>query len=335
MFSHFSDEQLARLARCASVVSLPAEARVIQEGANSRDVFLLCGGTIRIQRQTPYGLFTLASLGPGSLFGETSYIDRGPRTGDAVVATAAAELVAFDSAALDAAVQEDERFHLALSWLFWKSNSGKLRLTSEKLNKIFEEPGGPAACQPIAPLQPGSDLSVDLATKRKLFAEMKLSGPEATFLAALSREKAFAPRQVIFREGERADEMYVVLEGRVMISKHIPGAGEEALSFIDRGGYFGEMGLIDDAPRTADAKAHDGGAVVLAIPREVLQEILDVHEVSSLRLLNALCHLEACRLRLFNERLVTWFILAGGSGISWAVDQPEVQKKALGQPLPG
>ena len=64
--------------------------------------------------------------------------------------------------------------------------------------------------------------------------------------------------------------MYVVLEGRVMISKYIPGAGEEALAFLERGDYFGEMALIDNQPRSADAKAHDGGAVVLAIPRDVL-----------------------------------------------------------------
>ena len=70
---------------------------------------------------------------------------------------------------------------------------------------------------------------------------------------------------MIFREGEKGNEMYVVLEGRVMISKYIPGAGEEALAFLERGGYFGEMALIDNEPRSADAKAHEGGAVVLVI----------------------------------------------------------------------
>jgi CRP-like cAMP-binding protein len=130
---------------------------------------------------------------------------------------------------------------------------------------------------------------------------------------------------VIFREGESAHEMYVVLEGRVMISKFIPGAGEEALAFIERGGYFGEMALIDNAPRSADAKAHSDGAVVLAIPREVLEGILDINKVSSLRLLNVLCNLVAGRLREIDDKVITWFILAGGSGISWPVDRP-VQK---------
>jgi CRP/FNR family cyclic AMP-dependent transcriptional regulator len=327
MFSHFTDEQVSRLAECASLVQHPAEALLLKEGERSRGVYLLVSGNVRIQRKTPYGLFALASLGPGSLFGETSFVDRGPRTGDAVATVSDTELIAFDPDALDAASQADPRLHLSLSWLFWKSLSGKLRQTNDNLTSFFEETGRPAVSEPITHFQAGGDLYIDMATKRKLFEEMKLSNLEINFLSTLSREKAFAPHQVIFHENESAHEMYVVLEGRVMISKFIPGAGEEALAFIERGGYFGEMALIDNEPRSADAKAHAEGAVVLAIPREVLEGILDINKVSSLRLLNILCILVAGRLREIDDKLITWFILAGGSGISWPVDQPQVPKK--------
>jgi CRP/FNR family cyclic AMP-dependent transcriptional regulator len=111
----------------------------------------------------------------------------------------------------------------------------------------------------------------------------------------------------------------VVLEGRVMISKFIPGAGEEALAFLERGGYFGEMALIDNETRSADAKAHEGGAVVLVISREVLEGILDINKVSSIRLLTILCNLVASRLRELDDKIIGWFIIAGGSGISWPV----------------
>ena len=106
--------------------------------------------------------------------------------------------------------------------------------------------------------------------------------------------------------------MYVVLEGRILISKFIPGAGEEALAFLERGDYFGEMALIDSAPRSAQARAHDGGAVVLAIPAEVVAGILDVRKVSSLPLLKILCGLVAKRLREVDDKIVGWYILSGG-----------------------
>src|SRR5262249_21113943 len=142
----------------------------------------------------------------------------------------------------------------------------------------------------------------------------KLSNLEINFLTSLSKEKQLAPHKVLFREGEKAEEMYVVLEGRVMISKYIPGAGEEALAFLERGDYFGEMALIDNRPRSADAKADDGGAVVLAIPREVMTGILDINKLSSLRLLKILCPLVATRLRELDDKIIGWFILAGGGG---------------------
>ncbi len=79
------------------------------------------------------------------------------------------------------------------------------------------------------------------------------------------------------------------------------------------------MALIDNEPRSADAKAHDGGAVVLIIPRDVLAGILDIQKVSSLRLLKILCTLVAGRLRELDDKIVGWFILAGGSGMGWPV----------------
>src|SRR5688572_8325278 len=175
MFSHFTDEQVARLAKCATVVQHPADALVVKEGERSRGIYLLVSGNVRIQRKTPYGLFALASLDPGSLFGETSFVDRGPRTGDAITTTADTELVAFDADALDAASQADPRLHLALSWLFWKSLSTKLRQTNENLTSFFQETGRPAVSEPITHFQAGGDLYIDMATKRKLFEDMKLS----------------------------------------------------------------------------------------------------------------------------------------------------------------
>jgi CRP/FNR family cyclic AMP-dependent transcriptional regulator len=115
--------------------------------------------------------------------------------------------------------------------------------------------------------------------------------------------------------------MYVLLEGRVMISKFIPGAGEEALAFLERGDYFGEMALIDNVQRSADATASDRGAVVLAIPREVLEGILDINRVSSLRLLRLLCTMVAGRLRELDDKIIGWFILAGGSATGWPGSQ--------------
>ncbi len=324
IFSHFTDEQLVQLAECATHDRFSAGATVVKEGEETQDAYLIESGGIRIQRRTPYGHFSLAALEPGALFGETSFVDRVPRSGDAVT-TVETELIGLNPDTLSILLETDPRFKLALYWTFWKSLSSKLRQTNDNLTQFFSESGKPASSEPLSPPVPAGDFRVDLASKRKLFQEQKLSSMEINFLSSLSRERKYGPLQEIFREGEMGDEMYVVLEGRVMISKYIPGAGEEALAFLERGGFFGEMALIDHAGRSADAKAHEGGAVVLAISREVLEGILDIHKVSSIRLLTILCNLVASRLRELDDKIIGWFIIAGGSGISWPVPPPAPQ----------
>ncbi len=55
------------------------------------------------------------------------------------------------------------------------------------------------------------DFRVEIGDKRKLFEEQRLSNLEINFLTSLSREIELAPREVVFREGEEGDAMYVVL----------------------------------------------------------------------------------------------------------------------------
>ncbi|PYQ58259.1 MAG: hypothetical protein DMF53_20735 [Acidobacteria bacterium] len=321
IFSHFTDEQLVQLAQCATRNRYPAGAMIVKEGEETQDAYLIESGGVRIQRKTPYGHFSLAALEPGTLFGETSFVDRVPRSGDAVT-TADTDLITLHPEALSRLMEGDPRFKLALYWAFWKSLSSKLRQTNDNLTRFFSQTGKPPSVEAGSPKEATGEFHVDLASKRKLFQEQKLSSMEINFLATLSKERKYGPSQVIFREGEMGNEMYVVLEGRVMISKYIPGAGEEALAFLERGGYFGEMALIDNEPRSADAKAHEGGAEVLVISREVLEGILDINKISSIRLLTILCNLVASRLRELDDKIIGWFIIAGGSGISWPVPPP-------------
>ncbi len=313
IFSHFSDEQLEQLVPCLSLPTYEIGDDIFEDRSESRSAFLIDEGSVRIHRATPYGFYALADLGPGDLFGETSFVDAEVRSG-AARAEAPTTLVRFDFAEISKLMDQDQRLAVALYWSFWRSLSRKLRSTNDRLTQFFSAAASTSSDEPEAVNDPTAEFHMDLATKRAIFQEQKLSNMEINFLASLSKEVKASPGKVIFKEGDVGDRMYVVLEGRVMISKFIPGAGEEALAFLERGDYFGEMALIDNQPRSADAKASTEGAVLLAIPREVVEGLLDMHRISSHRLLSLLCNLIAKRLRELNEKLVTWFIFAGGGG---------------------
>ncbi|MDP9099652.1 MAG: ATP-binding protein [Verrucomicrobiota bacterium] len=61
--------------------------------------------------------------------------------------------------------------------------------------------------------------------------------------------------EVIFREGDPGDLMYLVGQGSVKISKSGRGGQQETLGFIQSGNFFGEMALLDGEPRSAMATA--------------------------------------------------------------------------------
>jgi CRP/FNR family cyclic AMP-dependent transcriptional regulator len=77
--------------------------------------------------------------------------------------------------------------------------------------------------------------------------------------------KTFAPGEIIFQQGDKTEEAYWILSGKVEISIETP-SGRDVLTTLYEGEIFGEMGMIDDKPRTATAR-------VIA-PTEV--EVIDV-----------------------------------------------------------
>jgi CRP-like cAMP-binding protein len=312
ILAHFSDPQLERLAQCSSRIQRPKDTLVLKEGDTTRDLYFIDVGEIQIQRNTPYGCYKLALLKTGDVFGETSFVDDNARSGDALIVSDTT-LFRMNPNSLAPAMEKDQRFTLALYWALWKSLSSKLRKTNETLAGFFSKTGSLEPRVRSRDEKPDA-IHVGVSAKRDLFREQKLSPMEINFMATLSKEEKFPPNEYIFHEGESGDRMFVVLQGQVMISKQIVDAGEEALAFLERGDYFGEMALIDQQPRSADARAHDNGAVVLSISRDVLEGILDIQKVSSHRLLHLLCNLVAKRLREIDDKLVGWYIFSAGSG---------------------
>src|SRR6185436_14043854 len=61
---------------------------------------------------------------------------------------------------------------------------------------------------------------------------------------------------VLITEGSPGGQLHVIHEGRVRISKVLPGIGEEALAILSPGALFGEVEFFDGAPSSAQAIAH-------------------------------------------------------------------------------
>ena len=92
--------------------------------------------------------------------------------------------------------------------------------------------------------------------------------------AKILNRRTFNPGEIIFYEGELGNQAFVVQKGRVRIVKDLPGGERGTLGFIEEGGIFGEMALIDRSPRMASAVAADY-CVLVAIPEQVVRRKLE------------------------------------------------------------
>jgi len=306
-FRHFSDAQLVQLAQVGRREAFRHAQIVTREGHDDRDVLVVLEGRLQACRRSPIGNQVLATLGVGELAGEISFIDRKPRS-STVLGLEAGTVLRLASDDLDRISTGDDELGVALLWCFWHSLAAKVRAANAAMLEIVT-PG--ATMRRTGTGTPGERVYLDQAAKLDLLREHGLSAGELRLLASYSQEEAFTAESLIFAEGERGDRLYIVAEGQVRISRRFPGMGEEALTILGRGDVFGEMALIDDQPRSADARAHVDGCTVLTVDRQRLEEVLEMDPDAARQFLTLLCTILCRRVRAINERLVAWRVMAG------------------------
>ena len=81
--------------------------------------------------------------------------------------------------------------------------------------------------------------------------------------------------EIIFREGDPGDFLYLVGKGSVKISKAGRGGQQETLGFIEPGNFFGEMGLLDGEPHSAMATAAEP-TLLGTVDEATFQHILEL-----------------------------------------------------------
>ena len=81
--------------------------------------------------------------------------------------------------------------------------------------------------------------------------------------------------EIIFREGDPGNLLYLVGEGSVKISRSGQGGRQETLGFVQPGNFFGEMALLDGEPRSSRATATEA-TLLGAVDDSTFQHILEL-----------------------------------------------------------
>ncbi|MGC8873583.1 MAG: Crp/Fnr family transcriptional regulator [Chloroflexia bacterium] len=92
-------------------------------------------------------------------------------------------------------------------------------------------------------------------------------------LKRVAERRRFRSREMLFRRGMRADELYLLEEGRVRLFRRSPEGKQLTFSIVEPGDLFGEMVLLPEGRRESDAQALTPG-VLYAVPRHALEQML-------------------------------------------------------------
>ena len=258
----------------AAPVYIPAVARAFFESAGREET--LSAGTVLfaenekasrlfLQRDKMYflleGEISLAAKGKpigalkaGEIFGEMAAIGDSPRSATAM-ATTACRVISLDDKGFAAALQKKPEFALMMLGTMIM----RLRGMIAKLS------GVPST----------GELKASRVFDKALIATM-INGLGQNAMVRYDQGK------VIMVAGQAGALMYVVTEGRVAIS--IRGAVVER---VGPGGIFGEMALVDQSPRAANAVAETDCAL-LAINRNVFLSLVKSEPAFGIALLSAM-----------------------------------------------
>jgi CRP-like cAMP-binding protein len=124
-----------------------------------------------------------------------------------------------------------------------------------------------------------------------------LTYKEQTAVLSIATTRTFPAGREIVTEGQPGEELFVVIRGRVGVEK----AGVE-IAELRAGGHFGEMGLIDNAPRSATVRAHEPTRVMV-ISRPDLMALMKKESILAVKLLWSFVQVLSDRLRETNSEL--------------------------------
>jgi CRP-like cAMP-binding protein len=136
-----------------------------------------------------------------------------------------------------------------------------------------------------------------LLQKTPLFEQ--LSKSELAIVERMVHERRYKQGEGVFRQGEPAISMYIIESGTVAITH---GPENTMLVELHEGDFFGELALLDDAPRSASATAVTA-CVMFGFAQPDLFGIIERNPHLGVKIVTTLAKIIGERLRATNEQL--------------------------------
>ena len=127
----------------------------------------------------------------------------------------------------------------------------------------------------------------------------RLSNRQLKGVSDIMFERTYDTDESIFEEGQPGAALFLILRGRVAI-EICREASTTRLAVLENGAFFGEMALLDETPRSADARALER-TQTLALYRNDLNQLVHRDAKTACQIYRSLAGMIGDRLRLTNE----------------------------------
>ncbi len=248
VFGPCSDDEIRRLAVLMTREVSADFATLYSEGDTAATAYIVENGHIRLFRRDDHGnRTTVATLGPGDLFGERSVFANERRRETAVSFTEATVLYQLTRDDFDVFLSEfpHHRRHFAQAVKEGKT-SDYLQIMPE-LNELT----------------------------RGLFIFSRLHDDDILMMTAMMSRVRCLAGDIIFQYGDEADCAYLMYSGRVRIFRAAPGEKGITFATLGRGDLFGERSILKNEVRSATAEVLTDNAVLCKILKEDFEDLVE------------------------------------------------------------
>jgi len=123
---------------------------------------------------------------------------------------------------------------------------------------------------------------------------------DLTKLQKLSTARSFEKNQLIIKEGDNSNSMFIVLTGSARVVKNYGSYDQVAVAILNPGEFFGEMSLFLSKPRTASVIAVED-TIVLEMDQSNVYQLIEDNPEMLFSIIKTLC----LRIEDLNERVRT------------------------------
>ena len=236
------EEQIDAIAIKPAVVTYEPGSFVFKQGDLAEKFYVITQGKVEVIREVGGEAKVLTRLGRGDYFGEIGLLQAGTRT---------ASIRVTDEAEAKLMVIERESFQALM---------GESELTNTAIAQRFQQ-------RVLADIVSEALPDVDVQAIFQVLPEIEVI--------------KYGPGSNIIRQGDLADKFYIIISGQVDVLDQNSQGEEVQINILDGGAYFGEIGLMEERPRTATVRVMANTTVeVIALDQATFQRLVATSDAS-------------------------------------------------------